>query len=139
MGFGASVRAWRPSGIGFQLAVSRLARNSTTTAQRLMIVDIEPSVVWSFNHVGDNVWLRPYVGSGATLRRQSLGAISGVGDSTSDTGVNYQAFGGSELTFAGAPHLAFSAELGYRWSRMPVNGFALGGYGVALSGHWYLR
>lgn len=141
MGFGASARAWGRNHLGFQLAVSRSTLTSTIVPERLNAMDIEPSVLWSLrDQVSDYVWLRPYVGSGVSVRRQSLSlGIPGFGDSTTETGLGYQAFGGGEFTFAGLPRFALSADLGYRWSRMPVEGFDLGGFGMAVSGHWYIK
>jgi hypothetical protein len=50
-----------------------------------------------------------------------------------------QAFGGGELTFAGVPRFALSVDLGYHWVRTPFAGVDLGGPGVSVSGHWYLK
>jgi hypothetical protein len=121
-----------------QLEVSRYALTSSLTPERLTSVHIEPSVLYSLpDRVTDYVWLRPYVGSGATLRRQTL--KSDVAESASDTGLGLQAFGGGELTFAGVPHFALSAGINYHWFRNPVPGFDVGGLGLSLAGHWYVR
>jgi hypothetical protein len=48
-------------------------------------------------------------------------------------------FGGGEVTFAGAPQFALSADLGYHWYRTPAAGFDGGGLGVSLLGHWYVK
>jgi hypothetical protein len=141
MGFGASARAWRQNHLGFQMAVSRSSLTSAIGPERLTSLDLEPSVLWSLrDHVGDYFWLRPYVGSGATLRRQSLSLGNpSLTDSTTDAAWGYQAFGGGEFTFSGLPRFAVSTDLGYRWSRMPVDGFDLGGFGLSVSGHWYVK
>jgi hypothetical protein len=43
------------------------------------------------------------------------------------------------LTISAMPPFALSADVGYQWSRMPVEGFRIGGVGLTVSGHWYLR
>jgi hypothetical protein len=92
------------------------------------------------DRVTDYLWMRPYLGSGATLRRHSFGTgTSAAGDSTSGYGFGLQAFGGGELTFAGAPQFALSADLGYRWFQTPLAGFDLGGLGLTVSAHWYVK
>ena len=125
--------------MGFQVAVSHATLTSTLVPERLSALDIEPSVLFSMrDQVSDYVWIRPYVGSGVNLRRQSL-SLPGYAGSTTETGWGYQAFGGGEFTFAGIPRFAVSADVGYRWSRMPVDGFDLGGLGLSISGHWYIK
>jgi hypothetical protein len=88
--------------------------------------------------VGDYLWLRPYVGSGVMIRHQSLTSVPGAASATSN-GLGWQAFGGGELTFAGAPQLAVSADVGYRRLDTPVDGFELGGLGLSVSAHWYVK
>ena len=141
LGLGVSTRAWRKDRIGLQIAVSRSALASSVGPGRLTSTQIEPSLLFRLpNRVGDYVWVRPYVGSGANLRRQTLsGAIPGAVGSAAQTGLGVQAFGGSEFTFAGLPRFAVSADLSYHWFRMPVAGFDLGGPGVSVSGHWYVK
>jgi Bacterial SH3 domain len=141
LAFGASARAWRRDRIGIQVDMSRYAITSSTTPARLTSFQVEPSVLYSLpDRVTDYVWLRPYLGSGATLRRHSFGdGTPAAGESTSGYGFGLQAFGGGELTFAGAPQFAFSADLGYRWFQTPLAGFDLGGLGLTVSGHWYVK
>jgi opacity protein-like surface antigen len=90
------------------------------------------------DRVSDSFWLRPYVGSGANLGHHTLSGTL-TGDSVSDDKFGLQAFGGAEMTLAGVPRFALSAEVSYRWSRAPFAGVELGGLGVGLSGHWYVR
>ena len=141
LAFGASARAWRRDRIGVQVDVSRYAITSGTTPARLTSFQVEPSVLYSLpDRVTDYLWMRPYLGSGATLRRHSFGTgTSAAGDSTSGYGFGLQAFGGGELTFAGAPQFALSADLGYRWFQTPLAGFDLGGLGLTVSAHWYVK
>jgi hypothetical protein len=137
-GYGASARAWRQNQLGIQLQVSRHALTDGSTPGRLTSMQIEPSALYSLpDRVTDYLWLRPYVGSGASLRRQTL--KSGVSEAVSDTGLGLQAFGGGEVTFAGVPHFALSADVTYHWFREGIPGFKDGGLGLALAGHWYVR
>ena len=138
IGFGVTARGWRRNRLGMQFDVSRYA-STTLTTSRVTAIQIEPSLLYSLpDRVTDYLWLRPYVGSGATLRRSSnSGTPRGVSVSTSGFGL--QTFGGGEVTFAGAPQFALSADLGYHWYRTPAAGFDGGGLGVTVLGHWYLK
>jgi hypothetical protein len=140
-GFGVTARGWRRSRLGLQLDVSRYALTSSFATERLTSVQFEPSVLYALpNVVTDYVWVRPYVGSGVSLRRQTLtSGPSGAAFSTSESGMGVQTFGGGEFTFASMPQFTLSTDLAYRWSRTEVPGFELGGLGVALSAHWYLK
>ena len=134
------MRAWRPNRLGVQLDVSRYAVSGSGTPERVTSIQIEPSLLYSLpDRVTDYVWLRPYIGSGATLRRHSVSTGTPGADSVSGNGFGLQAFGGTELTFAGAPQFAVSADLSYHWFKTPVAGFDLGGLGVSVLGHWYVK
>ena len=140
MGFGVGARAWRRKGFGAQVDVSRYALDSAVTAQHLTSFEIEPSVTFALaDKVGDYLWLRPYVGSGVMIRRQSLNNGPPGAVSTTSNGWGWQAFAGGEMTFAGAPQFAVSADLGYRRLNTPVEGFDLGGVGLSVSAHWYIK
>ena len=54
--------------------------------------------------------------------------------------MGYRVFGGTEVTIATAPQLAVGADLVYR-SRRSANDDTLevGGIGISLSAHWYVR
>ena len=141
LGFGATARAWRRNRIGVQLEASRYALTSSATPARMTSFQVEPSLLYSLpDRVTDYMWLRPYLGSGTTLRRYSFGSgTQAAGESTSGHGFGLQAFGGGELTFAGAPQFALSADLGYHWFPTPLAGFDIGGLGLTVSGHWYVK
>jgi len=141
LGFGATARGWRLDRLGAQLDVSRSARTASGTPARLTSIQIEPSVLYSLpDRVTDYIWLRPYIGSGATLRHHSVSSgTTGAGDAVSANGFGLQTFGGGEMTFAGAPQFAVSADLSYHWFKTPVEGFDLGGLGVSVLGHWYVK
>jgi hypothetical protein len=139
-GFGVAARAWRGKGFGVQVDGSRYAMTSAVTAARLTSMEIEPSVMYALpDRVGDYLWLRPYVGSGVMIRHQSMSNVLPGAPSTTSNGLGWQAFGGGEVTFAGAPQFAVSADLGYRRLKTPVDGFNLGGVGLSLSAHWYVK
>ena len=141
VGPGASVRAWPRERLGVQLEVSRSSLTSAVGTDRLTAIQFAPSVLYALpDRVTDYVWLRPYLGAGPRFLRQTLYAGArpdGAGLSESRLGV--QAFGGAELTFATLPSLALSAGLQYGWLRNPTAGFELGGLGVSVSAHWYVK
>jgi len=134
VGFGATARGWSRKRLGLQLDVSRYALTSPTAPGRVTSLQVAPSVLYSLpDRVTDYFWLRPYVGAGVNLSRSTQ---AGFG-STSKSG--FQAFGGGEMTFASVPRFAVSADVGYRSSRAPFDGFELGGMNFSISGHWYVR
>ena len=97
------------------------AISGSGTPERVTSIQIEPSLLYSLpDRVTDSVWLRPYIGSGATLRHHSVSNGTPGADSVSGNGFGLQAFGGTELTFAGAPQFAISADLSYHWFKTPV-------------------
>ena len=134
LGFGGTLRGWSKKRLGVQLEVSRYSLTSVNTAGRVTTMEVAPSMLYSLpDRVGDYVWLRPYVGGGLNLQRASQ---TGFG-SASKTG--FQAFGGGEFTFASAPRLAVSTDLGYRRVPAPYAGFELGDLRLGISAHWYLK
>jgi opacity protein-like surface antigen len=141
LGFGATARSWRADRLGVQLDVSRYALTASGTPARVTAIQIEPSLLYSLpDSVTDYMWVRPYIGAGAALRRHSLSSgTPGAGDSVSANGLGLQTFGGGEMTFASVPQFAISVDLSYHWFRTPVPAFDLGGMGVGVSGHWYLK
>jgi hypothetical protein len=140
MDFGFSVRGWSRNGFGVQVAISQSDLTSTLVPEHLSSIQFEPSVVYGFgDHVSDYIWMRPYVGSGFNLHRQKL-QVPGIADSLSETRFGTQIFGGAEFSLASVPRFSISADLGYSWLPEPtLPGFNVGGLGVSLSGHWYVR
>jgi hypothetical protein len=140
-GFGATARAWSRDKFGAQLEISHYALTSLEAPGRVTSMQFEPSVLYRLpDHVADYLWVRPYLGSGVNLRRQTLStATPGAGPSVSENQFGLQAFGGGELTFASVPRFALSVDLGYHWVRTSFAGVDLGGPGVSVSGHWYLK
>jgi hypothetical protein len=139
-GFGVSGRAWITN-LGMQLNLSHYALESSLGPERLTSFQVEPSVLYSpGDYVSDSVWLRPYVGSGLSLRRQTRHAGTAIGmPSSTANAFGLQTFGGTEVTLAALPQFALSADAGYRWTRTEVPGFDLRGMAFSLSGHWYVR
>jgi hypothetical protein len=89
--------------------------------------------------VTDFVWLRPYVGAGPSLVRQTFKADPLTELSQSANGFGFQSFGGSEFTFANVPQVAISVDAGYRWVHNQFNGFDFSGAVYSVSAHWYLK
>jgi hypothetical protein len=136
---GGSGRFWSGHGFGVQLDLSRSSMSSELAPGRLTTFSVSPSVLYALpGVVRSSVWLRPYVGSGIDVARASLRNVT-PGMSISDTSVGFRTFGGGELTFAGAPQVGVSVDLGYRWLDSPFVGFDNSGVQLSFAGHWYLK
>ena len=137
-GSGVSARAWFPHRLGVQLEVWRSTFTGIVPPERVTATQVAPSLLVAFpDRVTDDVMVRPYLGAGPRWIRQSVGAgPEGAGVIAGNrTGV--QAFGGGEITFAGAPRFTLSADLRYGWSGSAPASPDLGGLGFSLSGHWF--
>jgi hypothetical protein len=141
--FGASARKWRNwsnNRVGLQVGFTRDAMNSDVAPGRVTAVEFEPGVVYAlFDRVTDYVWIRPYVGSVVSVRRQTFRAPDLGAEPVSDSGLGFRVFGGSELTFASVPRFSLSADVGYRRFPTPFPGFEADPFGVSIAGHWYVR
>ena len=141
-GSGASARAWLHDRLGLQIEVTRSALTSPVGPERLTATHLAPSLLYSLpDRVTDYVWVRPYLGAGPRLLRHTVspGPQPLAGGSAAENRLGLQAFGGGELTFASLPRFALSADVRYGWFENSPAGFDLGGLGVSLSGHWYVR
>ena len=138
---GATGRVWSRRGMAVQFEVFRDARSNAATAERVTSMQFAPSMLYALpNAVNDYFWVRPYLGGGATIDRSTLHSGNPADtNSSSDKSLGLQLFGGGEVTFAGAPVFALSADVGYR--RMPAGfaGFERRKIRFALSGHWFVR
>ena len=140
LGFAATGRAWSRGPYGVQVEVGRSTHTSVGSAERLSAMQIAPSFIYSLPDVVTNlVWVRPYVGTGASIYRSTLSSVTPGGADAVDSGLGYQAFGGAEFTWANLPQLAVSADLRRAWAPTPFSGFELGGFGVSMSAHWYVK
>jgi hypothetical protein len=140
LGFGASARASVGGRFRVQLEASRYALTSAPTQQQLTSVQFAPSLLYFLpDKVTDYVWMRPYVGGGVAVYRSTLSSTSAGGNSVADSRMGRQAFAGAEVALAAAPRFTMSADFGYRWPQTPFNGFQLGGRGLSVSGHWYVK
>jgi hypothetical protein len=141
LGFGGSVRASVGNRFVMQVEVSRYALTSAVTQERLTSVQFAPSLLYSLpDRLTDYVWVRPYVGAGVTVYRSTLGgATPSAGTGVTTNRLGRQAFGGTEVIFAAVPRFSLSADYGYRWPESPFDGFELGGRGLSVSGHWYVK
>jgi len=140
LGYGATARAWSRDRLGVQLAVSRYTPSSVVPS-RVTSIKFEPSLLYApANYVSDYLWVRPYLGSGVSFRRQTLSGLTPDSEPLlSGNEVGVQVFGGSEFTFAGVPRFALSADVGYRWPRTSFAGVDFGGPSLSVSGHWYVK
>jgi hypothetical protein len=136
---GGSGRFWSAYGVGVQLDLSRSSQSSELAPGRLTTVAVSPGVLYPLPGViGSSVWLRPYVGSGIDIARSSLSNVT-PGVSLTDTSVGFKVFGGGEFTFAGAPQVGVSVDLGYRRLDSTFTGFDNNHLHLSLAGHWYIR
>jgi hypothetical protein len=138
-GVGATARAWRNNRLGIQFGFTRDAM-AGDGASRVTSMQFEPGVVYGlFDRVSDYIWIRPYVGSSMSFRHQTL-SMAAVGlERSTDNGVGFRVFGGSEFTFAGVPRFGLSADLGYRRFPTPFPGFEESPLSASISGHWYIK
>jgi hypothetical protein len=139
--FGATVRAWSHNHVGFQFGFTRQAMTSASAVGSVTSTQFEPGVVYAlFDHVSDYVWFRPYVGSAASFRHQTLNVAAPVVlELASDNGIGLRVFGGSELMFASMPRFGLSADIGYRHVPTAFAGFEASPISVSVAGHWYVR
>jgi hypothetical protein len=137
---GATARAWSARAFGLQLNMSRESAG-TGAGQRVTSTQLTPSVLYSLpSRVTDYLWMRPYVGAGASLQHNTRRDVTASVDARrSENRLGFQTFGGGELTFAAAPRFSVSADLGYRWYPTSFTGTEPGGLGVSLSAHWYVK
>lgn len=139
MGLGFGARGWAHGRLGVQFEMSRYDVSSPIDLGTMSSTDISPSVMYAFNdHVADYTWLRPYVGGGLNFYHSSINSPV-LGTDVSDSRMGSQVFGGSELSFASVPQFAISTEISYRWFNAPSAGYDLGGIGVSVGGHWYVK
>jgi hypothetical protein len=140
LGFGASARAWSQGPLGVQLEISRYAHTDAGLPDRVTSIQFAPSAIYALpDLVGGAVWFRPYAGAGFDLYRLKVSSSIPTADSVTGNRWGVLAFGGGELTFANAPAFALSADLGYHWAKTPFLGIELGGLGLSVSGHWYVK
>ncbi len=139
MGIGASGRAWALGRLGLQAEVAHYNVSSPIDLGTMSSTEFGPSALYAFNdRVADYTWLRPYVGAGLNFYHSSITSPM-VGTDVSDSRWGSQLFGGGELSFASVPQFAISTELSYRWFEEPVAGLNLGGMGLSVAGHWYVK
>jgi Bacterial SH3 domain len=138
-GVGVSARGWTHRRLGVQFEVSRYNVSNPIDLGTMSSTEFGPSALYAFNdHVADYTWLRPYVGAGLNFYRSSITSPA-LGIDVSDSRYGSQLFGGAELSFASVPQFAISTELSHRWFNEPVVGLDLGGIGLSVAGHWYMK
>lgn len=138
--FGVTARVWSREHFGVQVDAFRSAITSDLAPGRVTSMEFAPSLIYLLrDHVTDNVWLRPYVGAGAVLRRSTLKITPDTAEALTDGTFGFRTFGGAEVTFPSVPRFAVSADLGYLWSEDPFPGFELSRVRFSISGHWYVK
>jgi hypothetical protein len=138
---GATSRAWRDDHLGVQIDFTRGTMTSPLRAGGVTSTQVEPSFLYGlFDHVSDYFWIRPYVGSGLSVRHQAFHATTPDGTSAlTSTNVGFRVFAGAEATFAGAPRFALGVDAGYRRFSTPFPGFEPDRFGVSVVGQWYVK
>lgn len=138
LGFAATGRAWAQRRIGAQVEAGKSTYTTAFSGNQLTAMQFSPSVIYSpSNLVTNAIWARPYIGGGVNFYRSTFRSSFGLPDVV-DSGVGSQMFGGAELTWANLPQVALSADLRHLWAPTS-NGFELGGMGLSVSGHWYVK
>jgi hypothetical protein len=137
-GVGVAARGWSRERFGVQVELSRFT--PADDPWRQATVQLAPSVIYALpDRVSDYWWLRPYVGGGPSLQHRASGAVlPGESDPLAGTRFGFQVFGGGEVTLSSLPRFALSADVGYR-QQPSIAGVDSGGFGVVVSGHWYVR
>ena len=140
LGFGGSARVWTRRHFGAQFELSRFAVTNPALPGRATSVRFAPSMLYSLSdRVTDHFWLRPYLGGGVNVHRQTYNETGMPDGGISVRKWGYQTFGGTEITFPSLARFALSADLAYRWGTAPFPDYDLGGFGFSLSGHWYVK
>jgi len=123
-----------------QMEITHDVLDSTDKSQRLTSMRFAPSVIYAVHSsVNDSLWLRPYVGAGLSFYRATMNSGISSPDDARETGHAFQGFGGSEMTFAGAPQFALSVDVGYRKLNTSFAGFEPKKGWFSLAGHWYVK
>lgn len=137
-GFKASARGWSTTGFGFQFEVSRDELTSALAPERVTSFQFAPSILYSLPaSVTNRVWVRPYLGGGASIYRATLNVETAV--PPTDSGMDFQAFAGGEITLANVPRFALSADIAFRRPRASFVGFETRKLNLSVSGHWYIK
>jgi Outer membrane protein beta-barrel domain len=138
--YGATGRVWSHHRFGVQMEMTHDALDSIDKTQRLTSTRFSPSVLYAVHSsVNDSLWLRPYVGGGLSFYRATMSTGITSPEDAKETGRSFQAFGGAEMTFSGAPRLALSLDAGYRRLNTSFGGFEPKKIGFSLAGHWYVK
>lgn len=139
IGVAIAGRAWAHGPLGVQIEAGQSTYTSVVAPGQLRSMQLAPSIMYSPpNRVTNAIWARPYIGAGVNIYRSTLRDSLGVSDAVRH-GFGSQVFGGAELTWARLPQFAMSADLRQQWAPPPFNGFELGGVGVSMSAHWYVK
>lgn len=150
-GLGVSARYWWSEELGIELALSRSSTswsdvigpgNSSVSFSHLQVA---PSLLYRLTTVEKtSVVFVPYAGGGVNIMRSSVSAEASLGgfdfeDSASETGVGFQGFVGTDVRFRSIPAFGISGDIGYYSTVTPFVGVDIGGFALALAGHYYFK
>ena len=139
-GFGVTARVWGNKRVAIPFGFTRDTLTNAVSTDRVTSTRVEWGVLYSpVDPLTDYVWFHPYVGSTMSYGHQTLRVAAPDLDVSSDNGVGYRFFGGSEFTFASVPQIGVSLEVGYRKYPTPFAGFETKPVSLSLAGHWYVK
>jgi hypothetical protein len=139
-GYGVTARVWGNQRIAIPLGFTRDTLTSPLAADRVTSTRFEWGLIYSpIDRLTDYVWVRPYGGAVASYGHQTLRVAAPDLDVSSDNGVGYRFFGGSEFTFASVPQVGVSLEVSHRKYPTPFAGFETKPLSLSLAGHWYVK
>ena len=138
IGVALAGRAWPLGPLGVQVEAGQSTYTSVVAPGQLKSMQLAPGVMYALPSLVTNaIWARPYVGAGLNIFRSTL-TSPGVPDAVHNS-FGSQVFGGAELTWANLPQFTVSADVRQQWAPPTFTGFELGGVGVSLTAHWYVR
>ena len=139
IGFAVTGRAWTYGPFGVQIEAGRPTYTSAVAPGQLRSLQLAPSILYTPPDLVTNaIWARPYIGAGVDLHRATLRSTVG-GAEVVDHVLGSHVFGGAEFTWANLPQFTLSADMRQQWAPPTFPGFELGGFGVSLSAHWYVK
>ena len=139
IGFAATGRVWAFGPLGVQIEAGRSIYSSAVAPGQVTSLQLAPGVMYSPPDLVTNaIWARPYVGAAVDLHRATQRSAVGGVDAV-DHLLGSHIFGGAEFTWANLPQFTLSADVRQQWARPTFPGFELGGFGVSLSAHWYVK
>jgi hypothetical protein len=139
VGMAGTGRAWLNGPFGVQIEGSQSTYTSVDAPGELRLLQLAPTIMYSPPDLITNaIWARPYIGGGISLLRSTLSSSPGATEAVEHM-LGSHLTAGVESTWANIPQFTVSADVRRQWARPTVTRLARGGFGAALSVHWYVR